>query len=312
MVPPAHEAAAAARPARAAAIRPFSVSACAELTKPRLLSLVLVTTFLGYVLAGGSLHDAWRVLATLLGTALVGGGANGLNQWWEAERDGRMRRTRTRPLPSGRVSRGAAFAFSASLSLGGLWLLGRGVNGLTALLAAASWLVYLFAYTPLKPRTPLNTIVGAVSGAIPAAMGWTAATGRLEPGAAVLFAVLFVWQIPHFLSIAWIHRKDYADGGFLMLPVVDPDGRATFRIAAVYSLGLLPVGWAAAFAGLSGWLYLAGSTLLGLGMVVAALRLHRTHTVEAARAVFLASLAYLPGLFLLMVLDPTRLPARLF
>lgn len=298
------------RAAGLAARLPATWVACFELTKPRLLSLVLTTTFLGYFLAGGTIAEWARAVVLTLGTALVGGGANGLNQVIEADRDARMRRTRGRPIPSGRLSRQAALAFSLTASAAGTAMLFAGVNAPTGWLAAGSWLVYVAAYTPLKPKTPLNTIVGAVSGAIPPAMGWTAAAGRLEPGAAILFAILFVWQIPHFLSIAWIHRKDYADGGFRMLPVLDPDGRATFRIVTVYSLGLLPVAWAAAFAGTAGWLYLLGSTILGLGMVGTALRLHRTHTVEAARAVFLTSLAYLPGLFLLMLLDPTRLPGR--
>jgi protoheme IX farnesyltransferase len=308
--PPPSNVTAAERPDRVAAWWPSTWAACFELTKPRLLSLVLVTTGLGYFLAGGTLAPWGRIAGLILGTALVGGGANGVNQVLEAERDARMRRTRDRPVPSGRLSRPTALAFSLTASALGAGLLFAWVNVVTGVLAVSSWLIYIGAYTPLKPRTPLNTIVGAVSGAIPPAMGWTAAAGRVETGAAILFAILFVWQIPHFLSIAWIHRRDYADGGFRMLPVLDPDGRATFRVVTMYSLGLLPVGWAAAFAGSVGWLYLVGSTLLGLGMIGTALRLHRTHTVESARAVFLTSLAYLPGLFLLMLLDPTRLPGR--
>lgn len=286
-----------------------SVSAYAELAKPRLLSLVLVTTGLGYLLAGGSLAPAsWlKLVATVLGTALLGGGANGLNQWAEVPRDARMRRTRLRPLPTGRLAPVQALLFSLALTIAGVGLLAWQTNALTAALGAGSWAVYLFAYTPLKPRTPLNTLVGAVSGAVPPMLGWTAATGRVDPGAAVLFAILFVWQIPHFLSIAWIHRQDYAAGGFRMLPVLDEDGRSTFRIVTAYSLGLLPVAWAAAFAGLAGWLYLVGSTLLGLVMVGTSLALNRSHSVQSARVVFLASLAYLPGLFVLMLLDPTRL-----
>ncbi len=310
MNPPPSNVTTAERPVRVVAWFPPTWAACFELTKPRLLSLVLVTTFLGYFLAGGTFAEWPRVVALMLGTALIGGGANGVNQVLEAERDARMRRTRDRPVPSGRLSRRTALVFSSAASAFGASLLFAAVNAVTGTLAVASWIVYIAAYTPLKPRTPLNTIVGAVSGAIPPAMGWTAAAGRVEAGAAILFAILFIWQIPHFLSIAWIHRRDYADGGFRMLPVLDPDGRATFRVVTTYSLGLLPVGWAAAIAGSVGWLYLVGSTLLGLGMVATALRLHRTHSVESARAVFLTSLAYLPGLFLLMLLDPTRMPGR--
>lgn len=283
--------------------RPF-----AELTKPGLTSLVLVTTALGYLLARAGPVDALTLAGAVVGTALVGGGANGLNQWWEAAADARMRRTRGRPLPSGRLSGRAGLAFSAGLTLAGTALLLTLVNGVTAALGVASWAIYLFAYTPLKPRTTLNTLVGACSGAIPPMMGWTAATGRIEPGAWVLFAVLFVWQIPHFLAIAWIYREDYAGGGFRMLPVVDPAGRTTFRIVVLYCVGLLPVTYSAALLGLTGWLYLLGATVLGLGMLRSGLRLYRERTAQAARSLFLASIAYLPTLFLLMLLDPTRLP----
>jgi protoheme IX farnesyltransferase len=307
MTPPNPPSAAFARSHRAAEVLPARWAAYVELTKPRLLSLVVVTTVLGYMLAGGTAAEWSRILATALGTGLVGGGANALNQWWEVLRDARMRRTSMRPLPSGRVTRGESLVLSFVLTAAGLAVL-VAVRPLAGVLAFASWAVYLFAYTPLKPRTAFNTIVGAISGAIPPVIGWASAAGRLDPGAAVLFAILFVWQIPHFLSIAWIHREDYQAGGFRMLSVVDPDGRSTFTIAVVYTLALLPVGWAAAFAGLAGWLYLAGSTLLGLAMLVAALNLHRKRTIEAARALFLASLAYLPSLFVLMLMDPTRLP----
>jgi protoheme IX farnesyltransferase len=286
--------------------------AYAELTKPRLTSLVLVTTALGYLLARSGALEPARLVAAVIGTALVAGGANGLNQWWEAAPDARMKRTRGRPFPSGRISPRSGFAFAAGLSALGFVLLLQLVNALTAALALISWACYLLVYTPLKRRTTLNTLVGAVSGAVPPMMGWTAATGSLGAGAWVLFAVLFIWQIPHFLAIAWVHREDYARGGFRMLPVVDPDGRATFRIAFVYCLGLLPAAWAAALVGLSGWFYLAGATVLGLGLLHSGLRLCREGSEAAARRLFLASIAYLPVLLLLMLLDPTRLPGRPF
>jgi protoheme IX farnesyltransferase len=279
----------------------------AELTKPGLTGLVVVTTALGFLLGcEGSVHG-WRLLGAIVGTALAGGGANGLNQWWEAGRDARMRRTRDRPLPSGRVSPRGGFVFSAALTGVGLLVLFAGVNSVAGMLALASWGVYLLLYTPLKPRTTLNTIVGAVSGALPPMIGWSAATGRLDPPAFVLFAILFVWQIPHFLAIAWVYREDYAGGGFRMLPVVDPAGHATFRIVVVYCLVLVPVAYTAALVGLSGWIYLVGSTLLGLVLLAAALRLYRDRTVAAARGLFLTTIAYLPALLLLMLLDPTRL-----
>lgn len=286
--------------------------AYAELTKPGLTSLVLITTALGYLLGLSGGVDLSRLAAAVLGTALVGGGANGLNQWWESGRDARMQRTRQRPFPSGRISARGGFVFSAGLGVLGWGVLLAGTNPLTAALSFASWAIYLFAYTPLKTRTTLNTLVGAISGAIPPVMGWTAATGRIEAGAVVLFAILFVWQIPHFLAIAWIHRGDYARGGFRMLPVVDPEGRSTFRILVLYCVGLVPVTWMAALVGLSGWFYLSGSTLLGLVLLAQGLRLYRDRTEEAARTLFLGTVVVLPTLLLLMLLDPTRLPARLF
>jgi protoheme IX farnesyltransferase len=269
--------------------------------------LVLATTGLGFLLASPG-PVAWlRLVGTILGTALVGGGANGFNQWREADPDARMHRTRMRPLPSRKISPRAGFAFSAFLTAIGAALLFTQVNALTAGLALASWALYVFVYTPLKSRTTLNTIVGAISGAIPPLMGWTGARGTIDAGGLVLFAILFVWQIPHFLAIAWVYRGDYAEGGFRMLPVVDPAGHSTFRIVLVYCLGLLPVSFAAAFVGLAGWLYLVGAALLGLGMLWNGARLYRERTEEAATRLFVTSLIYLPILFVVMLLDPTRL-----
>ena len=280
----------------------------AELTKPRLTSLVLLTTALGYLLADAGPIDPIRILAAMLGTALVGGGGNGLNQWVETERDGRMLRTRNRPFPSGRLSPRRGVAFSLAITGLGVALLAVLVNGLTAALALASWGVYLFAYTPLKVRTVLNTLVGAVSGAIPPVMGWTAARGELNPGAWILFGILFLWQIPHFLAIAWVHRDDYAGGGFRMLPLIDPGGGATFAVVLLFCAVLLPVTLSAALVGLAGWVYVAGASILGLAMLVGGIRLQRRRTREAARHLFLLSILYLPSLLLLMLLDPTRFP----
>jgi protoheme IX farnesyltransferase len=274
------------------------------------MGLVLVTTGLGFLLGAAGSADWARLLATVVGTALVGGGASGFNQWWEVAADARMRRTRERPFPSKRITGRAGFAFSSLLTLAGLATLTVFTNGLTVGLAFASWAVYLFVYTPMKPLSTLNTIVGAVSGAIPPVMGWTAATGELGAGAWVLFSILFIWQIPHFLAIAWIYREDYENGGFRMLPVVDPTGRATFRIAVVYCLGLLPASYAAAIVGMTGWIYLLGATILGFAMLGAAIRLVTEGTEAAARRLFLTSIVYLPILLLLMILDPTRLPLR--
>ena len=280
----------------------------AELTKPGLTSLVLVTTGLGYLIGAAGAIDWGRLVWAVLGTALVGGGANGLNQWWETAADRRMKRTRDRPLPSRRISSRGGFVFSVVISVLGVLVLLSRVNGLTATLGVASWAIYLFAYTPLKPRSTLNTLVGAVSGAIPPMMGWAAATGRLDPPAWVLFGILFTWQIPHFLAIAWVYRADYAAGGFRMLPVIDPQGRATFRTVVLYSVGLLGITVVAPFVGLGGWIYLLGATVLGGAFFGTAIRLYREGTDASAMRLFLSSIAYLPAIFCLMLLDPTRLP----
>ncbi len=282
-----------------------------ELTKPGLTGLVVATSSLGYLLARPDPLDWARLAAVTAGTALVGGGASALNQWAESDRDATMNRTKKRPIPSGRLGARAGFLFAAVLTLAGIALLAAAVNGLTAALAFGSWAIYLFAYTPMKRRSTLNTIVGAVSGAAPPVLGWTAATGSLDSRALVLFAILFLWQIPHFLAIAWIHREDYARGGFRMLPVSDSEGRTTFRIALVYSFALIPVTLSAAAVGLSGWVYAIGASAAGIVLLAAALRLQRECSKEAARRLFFLTIAYLPAILLLMLLDPTRLPARL-
>jgi protoheme IX farnesyltransferase len=282
-----------------------------ELTKPGLTGLVVATSSLGYLLARPDPLDWGRLAAVTAGTALVGGGANALNQWAESEQDAVMNRTRGRPIPSGRLAARAGFVFAAALTLAGIVLLAAAVNALTSALAFASWAIYLFAYTPMKRRSTLNTIVGAVSGAIPPVLGWTAATGSLDARALVLFAILFLWQIPHFLAIAWIHREDYARGGFRMLPISDPEGRTTFRIALMYTFALIPVTLSAAAVGLSGWVYAVGALALGIVLLAAALRLQHECTKQAARRLFFLTIAYLPAILMLMLVDTTRLPARL-
>jgi protoheme IX farnesyltransferase len=278
-----------------------------ELTKARLASLVVITTVVGYLVAAGGVVDWSALLRTGLGTALVACGANVLNQWWELRWDGMMERTRGRPLPSRRIRPRTAFRFGTTLSLLGCCLLAATVNILSAALAAATLLIYLLIYTPLKRRTTLCTLAGAVVGALPPMIGWAAATGRIHAGAWVLFVLMFIWQIPHFLAIAWMYRQDYERAGFRMLPVVDPTGGATCGILVVYCLALLPVSAAVAMVGLSGWIYLAGAVALGAGMLVLAGRLHHERTTSAARNVFMASIAYLPLLLVLMVMDPTSL-----
>jgi protoheme IX farnesyltransferase len=212
-----------------------------------------------------------------------------------------MLRTRARPLPAGRIGPAPARAFGSLLTLSGLAILLGLCGALAAAVAFATWATYLFAYTPLKRRTPLATLVGAVPGALPPVIGWAAARGRLEPEAFVLFAILFLWQVPHFLAIAWLYRDDYARAGLPMLPVLDREGTFTGRQAVVHSLSLLLVSLAPAAAGFAGPAYLAGAFLLGAALTLFALRLARSRDLASARGLFLASVLYLPALSSLLL-----------
>ena len=274
-----------------------------ELMKPRITFLVLVTTAVGYAIGvGGSFHPAVFV-SLLLGTALVSGGASALNQWADRDADARMHRTASRPIPSGRLAPADGLAFGVAISLVGLFLLAGAVNGLTALLALGSLGSYVLVYTPLKRVTSLCTLVGAVPGAMPPMMGWAAARGSLDSEAWALFGVLFLWQLPHFLSIAWIYREDYARGGFPMLPVTDPGGESTARQTVAYAAALLPVTLAAGGFAAAGSLYLWGAVVLGALFVGCTIVFALQRSVRAARGVFLASVLYLPAVLGLMVLD---------
>jgi protoheme IX farnesyltransferase len=274
-----------------------------ELGKARLSLLVVATTAVGYVLASrGDL--SWRgLLLTVLGTALTSSGSLAMNQYMERTRDARMERTRHRPLPAGTITPAQALRVSVASMLAGLCILAAFANLLTAALALTVVVTYLAFYTPMKPRTPLCTLVGAVCGAIPPMMGWTAAAGRLEIGAWILAAVLFLWQIPHFLALAWLYREDYERGGFRMLPVLDRTGAVTGRMVVLYSLALLPIGLAATLAGMAGWVFLAGSVVLGMGLLALGVRLARLRTDRSARMLFFASLVYLPVMLALLVAD---------
>ncbi|MFQ5807125.1 MAG: heme o synthase, partial [Phycisphaerae bacterium] len=274
-----------------------------ELSKARLCALVLLTTFVGFLLGSQAGID-WRLaISALLGTAFSAFGINAVNQCMEADRDARMIRTRGRPLPAGLISRRAGWMFGISLAAAGALLLALTVNLLTAALALACQLIYVLIYTPLKVRSSLNTLVGAICGAIPPMMGWTAATGRLDAGAWVLGAILFVWQVPHFLSLAWMYREDYARGGFRMLPTFDGTGQATCQAVLLYSLVLIPVTLMLTVVGITGWVYAAGALVLGGLLSALGLRLYRERGVGSARRVFLASVVYLPLLLGLMVTD---------
>jgi protoheme IX farnesyltransferase len=275
------------------------------LTKPGITWLVTLTTGAGFLLAPrDDALDIARFAHALIGAALVVAGTNALNEWWERHADARMRRTRRRPLPAGRLRPGPALLFAIVISTAGLTWLAAFVNGLTALIAGLSLAIYVCLYTPLKRRTPLALFVGAVPGALPILGGWTAAGGGLTTPAWVLFGILFLWQLPHFLALGWLYREDYRRGGFAMLSRHDADGRLTARQAAVFSVALLVASVLPALVGLAGLLYVAGAVALGIGMLGSSVMLWRTPTPPRARALFLTSVAYLPVLLLLLVLLP--------
>jgi protoheme IX farnesyltransferase len=273
-----------------------------ELTKPRITMMVVFTALVGFVAASAASPWSGLLTAALVGTGLVAGGASVLNMVMERDTDALMQRTRLRPIPAGRIRPADARWFGALLTLGGLALLLSLCGALAALVAFSTWASYLFLYTPLKRKTHLSTLVGAVPGALPPVIGWAAASGRLEPGAFILFAIVFLWQIPHFLAIAWLYRDDYERGGFPMLPVIDREGRVTGRQAVLHSVALLVVSLAPVAAGLGGAVYLVGALILGVGLTLAALRLARARNVVAARSLFLASVLYLPALTSLLLL----------
>jgi len=278
-----------------------------ELTKPRVTSLVLVTTLAGFYLGserGGI--DWWVLLHALLGTALVAAGTSALNMYVEREADGKMLRTRLRPLPTGRLSPRRALLFAVAISWLGLTELLAFVNPLTALLAAVTLATYVFVYTPMKKASPLCTLVGAIPGALPPLIGWAAARGTIGAEGLSLFAILFVWQMPHSLAIAMMYRDDYARGGFRLLPVVDPLGGSTERQIALHALVLLPVSLMPAILRLSGTVYFFGALALGLGFAALALAVALRSSSRAARRVLLGSVVYLPALLALMAFD--RLP----
>lgn len=277
-----------------------------ELVKMRLTSLVLLTTAVGfYVGVRGPMN--WTLLFhTLLGTAFVASGAAALNQLIEREHDAKMRRTEDRPLPSGRLQPEMVLLFGGIISSVGLGYLAWKVNLLTSVLGIVTLLSYLFVYTPLKRVTSLNTVIGAIPGALPPLMGWTAARGEINAEGWSLFAILFFWQLPHFLAIAWMYREDYARGGFVMLPVIDPDGIRTGKQAVSHTLGLMSVSLFPVLLGLAGWYYCAGAILFGALFLTAAIRFSNRLTMSSARQLFFASIIYLPLLLGLMVFDKIK------
>lgn len=283
-----------------------------ELTKPRVAVLVLFTVAAGAVFASRGLPDLFLLVHTLLGTALVAGGASALNQFLERHTDALMRRTENRPLPAGRLQPLEVLAFGLFLGAAGVTYLALALaRPFAAAVAASTFASYVFLYTPLKRQTTLNTLVGAVPGALPPVIGWAAVRGTVDPEAVVLFLILFLWQVPHFLAIAWIYRADYASAGLRMLPVGDRDGGVTGRQMAGYALALVPVSLAPAALHYAGPLYLAGAMILGLAFLARTVGFVRTPSLGQARRVLRASLVYLPALLGLLLVDGKVLPAVL-
>ena len=274
-----------------------------ELTKPRITVLILICTAVGYAFGSGN-SLRWLTLAhALIGTALLASGTAALNQWYEVDSDAKMLRTRNRPLVAGRMKRSHGLIFGILLSVAGFAELWYGTNLLAAALGLFTLLSYLLLYTPLKRRSPVCTIVGAVPGAMPPVIGYAAAGRGLDIGALSLFLILFVWQFPHFDAIAWIYRKDYARGGIRMLPVIEPDGESTVMRVVICSVLLIPISLIPCFLGMTGALYATAAVTAGFAMLYFGAQLARKRTIAGARAVLLASVSYLPAILAVMLLD---------
>ena len=279
------------------------LAAFAELTKPRITFLIVLTAAAGFALGSEGRFDYLALFNSLFGIALLSSGIAALNQYMERGPDARMRRTLTRPLPTGKVSAGAALAFGLGLTVLAEVYLAAFVNLLTAAFGVTVIVGYLLLYTPLKTRSPLSTVVGAFPGAMPPLMGWTAATGEAGVEAWALFAILFAWQFPHFLAIAWMYKEDYARAGILMLPVVEPACRITARQIVIWSLLLVPVSLFPTVLGTTGSVYFYGAFVLGILFLGTSIHAALVHTRQGARRLLLASVLYLPVLFGLMVFN---------
>lgn len=278
------------------------MTAYLELTKPRLVFLVLGTVTIGFFLASRGPLDLWLLLKTLAGSGLVAAGSMVLNQYLERESDAKMKRTESRPLPSGRVKPKQALAFGIFLSTAGLLVLALGVNLLTCSLSVLTLVSYLFLYTPLKQKTPWCTFVGAIPGALPPMLGWSAAGGKLGWEAGVLFSILFVWQMPHFFAIAWIYRDDYERAGFRVLSVLDPTGGRVGRQIMLYSLGLFLLSLLPAVTGMTGLVYYLAAFLLGIWFLGASF-LTAFKLDSRSRAFFRSSVLYLTLILFFFMLD---------
>ena len=274
-----------------------------ELAKARLSLLVLLTTLVGLYCGAAGHLEPWRTFFTLLGTSLVAAAAATLNEWLERDLDAKMPRTADRPLPAGRISPDEALLGGAGMAGLGLGTLYFGVHAPAAFLAAATLALYLFVYTPMKRWTSFNTFVGAIPGAIPPLIGFSAGRGRIEFEGWALFSILFLWQIPHFMAIAWRYREDYRKAGFRMLPCFDESGKITGLVSVLYCIVLLPVSLAPVYFEAAGWLYGAGAILLGIGYTFFAALFAYAPTMPSARNLFLSSILYLPFLLILLVSD---------
>jgi protoheme IX farnesyltransferase len=282
---------------------PARLAAFVTLAKPRVNLLVVGTTFGGYYMGAGAVLDPLRLVNTVAGTFLVAAGAAALNQVYERDTDGMMMRTRNRPLPSGRVEPTAATLYGLLLALIGLVELLWTANALAALVALVTFLSYVGIYTPLKRYSSLAMLVGGVPGGLPPVIGWAASRGDLSVEAWVLFGIMFLWQMPHFLAIAWMCREDYARAGFPMLPVLEPDGRSTAAQVVLYGSVLIPVSLVPAALGVAGHVYFTAAGVLGVLFLTLGLRFARRRERDTARGLFLGSVAYLPLLWAVMLAD---------
>ena len=276
------------------------------LTKPRITWLILMSTGMGYFFGLTGAVNLWALFHSIFGTGLIASGTAALNQWYERDADARMRRTDQRPLPTGQMDARKAFAFGVLLSVLGFLELGLGVNWLSAGLGLFTLLTYLCLYTPLKQISPVSTTIGAVPGAMPPLIGFAAASGTLTAEAWILYAILFVWQFPHFYAIAWMYREDYERAGIKMLPVVEPDGESTVRQMLFFSALLIPISLVPRYLDMTGNIYVVGTLIAGIAFVASCVRMSSDRTLLKARSVLLVSVVYLPVLYGLLLLDRPR------
>ena len=279
-----------------------------ELTKPRIELLIIISTAVGYCYGIASRFNVATFINVLMGTALMAAGSATLNQWYERDIDARMKRTSMRPIPSGAIPATHALVFGLAVSIAGLLQLAFFVNTLAAFLGFLTLAGYLFAYTPLKRLGPICTTVGAFPGAMPPLIGFAAAAGHLTPGAWVLFAILFLWQFPHFHAIAWLYKEQYEQAGIKMLAVVKPNGNGLAAEILLALILLVPATLAPAFLGMAGKMYFVAACILNVGFLYFGLRMSRNRTRQRARSLLLASVLYLPALFAFLVLSDPRLP----